>query len=455
MAIRSVNPTTGEVWAQYEEHSASEVAKRLFGARRAFHPWRQWTVQQRADVLKAVARALERDKQALAELMAREMGKPVAEGRAEVERCAWGAKHYAETGADALKPEKAETSAAKSMVVYEPLGTVLAVMPWNFPLWQVFRFAAPAFLAGNTGVLKHASNVPGCAQAIESLWQKAGLPDGGFPALFIGSDRVGDVIDDPRIAAVTLTGSSAAGREVAARAGRALKKTVLELGGSDPYIVLEDADLDLAADVCVKARMLNAGQSCIAAKRWIVVDKVRKDFTEKAVERMAKLKVGDPLDPATEVGPLARHDLRDQLHDQVKRSVPKGAKILLGGVKPDGPGAFYPATVLDEVKKGMPAYDEELFGPVATIIAAKSETDALRIANDTEYGLGACVITGDKAKGERIARHDLEAGMCGVNLVIRSDPRVPFGGIKASGYGRELGQFGVREFTNVKTVMIA
>jgi succinate-semialdehyde dehydrogenase/glutarate-semialdehyde dehydrogenase len=338
-------------------------------------------------------------------------------------------------------------------VAFEPLGVILAIMPWNFPLWQVFRFAAPALMAGNVGVLKHASNVPGCALIIEEMFAQAGFPAGTFRTLLIGSSQVKAVIEHPLVRAVTLTGSTPAGQAVAAQAGAALKKTVLELGGSDPYIVLEDADLDLAVQTCATSRLINSGQSCVNAKRFIVVRPLVAAFTERFVDLMKTKKVGDPLAEGTDVGPQARADLRDDLHKQVRDSVAKGATILLGGEIPAGKGSYYPPTVLTNVKPGMPAYDEELFGPVASIIEAKDEADAVRIANDSIFGLGAAVFTKDVARGERLTR-DLEAGCTFVNALVASDPRLPFGGIKESGYGRELGSYGIREFVNIKMVYI-
>jgi succinate-semialdehyde dehydrogenase/glutarate-semialdehyde dehydrogenase len=374
---------------------------------------------------------------------------------AEIEKCAGGCDFFADNAERFLARENIETEASRSFVTFNPLGVVLAVMPWNFPFWQVFRFAAPGLMAGNAGVLKHASNVPGCALAIEAVFREAGFPEHLFRTLMISSRAVGSVIEHPLVRAATLTGSSAAGRDVAAKAGAVLKKTVLELGGSDPYLVLEDADLDRAADVSVRARLVNTGQSCIAGKRFIVVEKVRAEYERLFVERMSRVKMGDPLEDASEMGPLARHDLRDALHRQVEQSVAKGARILLGGKIPDGPGAYYPATVLTGVRKGMPAFDEELFGPVAAIVSVKDEEAAIAAANDSPYGLGGGVITRDVARGTEIAANRIESGSVFVNEPVRSDSRLPFGGVKESGYGRELSHYGIKEFVNIKTVYVA
>jgi succinate-semialdehyde dehydrogenase / glutarate-semialdehyde dehydrogenase len=387
-------------------------------------------------------------------LMAQEMGKPVKDGRAEAEKCAWACDYYAENAEAFLRPEVIPTDASKSYVVFQPLGVVLAVMPWNFPFWQVFRFAAPALMAGNAGVLKHASNVPACALAIEDVFRTAGFPAHIFRTLLIGSKQVDAVIENPLVRAVTLTGSTPAGKSVAKKAGEMLKKTVLELGGSDAYVVLADADLEATVTTCVASRLINAGQSCIAAKRFIVPDSLRQRFEEGFVARMSAIKVGDPLDEHTQMGPLARHDLRAELHQQVQESIAKGATCLLGGTMPESKGAFYPPTVLTNVKKGMPAYDEELFGPVAAIIVVKEEQEAIRVANDSIFGLGAAVFTQDLAKGERIAATEIEAGCCFVNAFVKSDPRLPFGGVKESGYGRELSSYGIKEFVNIKTVFV-
>jgi succinate-semialdehyde dehydrogenase/glutarate-semialdehyde dehydrogenase len=386
--------------------------------------------------------------------MALEMGKPLAQGRAEAEKCAWVCDFFAEQAEAFLAPRSIPTDASKSLVVFQPLGVVLAVMPWNFPFWQVFRFVAPALMAGNAGLLKHASNVSGCALAIEEILHAAGFPKELFRTLLVGSPRVAALIEAPQVKAVTLTGSTPAGRSVAAKAGERLKKTVLELGGSDPYLILEDADLEPAAETCVASRLINGGQSCIAAKRFIVVEPVRKRFEELFVARMRASRMGDPLEEGVDLGPQARRNLRDELHAQVRRSVERGARLVLGGTLPAGKGAYYPPTVLADVGKGMPAYDEELFGPVAALIAARDEADAVRIANDSPFGLGAAVFTRDLARGQRIAAEALEAGSCFVNSFVKSDPRLPFGGIKESGYGRELASFGIQEFVNIKTVYV-
>jgi succinate-semialdehyde dehydrogenase/glutarate-semialdehyde dehydrogenase len=453
--MHSINPANGQTIREYAEAAGEEVAAALRGARRAFGDWRQAPFERRSAVLRAAAGELRRRRDDLARLMALEMGKPIAQGRAEADKCAWVCDYYAEQASRFLASEPAETDASRSYVAFEPLGVVLAVMPWNFPLWQVFRFAAPALMAGNTGLLKHASNVCGCALAIEEVLQAAGLPEGAFRTLLVGSERVASIIEAPEVAAVTLTGSTPAGRAVAAKAGACLKKSVLELGGSDPYVVLEDADLEATAETCAASRLINGGQSCIAAKRFVVVDAVRERFTELLVGRLRARRMGDPLDEATDVGPQARRDLRDDLHRQVAGSVERGARLLLGGAVPEGPGAFYPPSALVDVRPGMPAFDEELFGPVAAIVPARDEREAVSLANASPFGLGAAVFTRDVERGERIAREQIEAGSCFVNAFVKSDPRLPFGGIKESGYGRELAAFGIREFVNVKTVYVA
>ena len=450
--MKAINPATGEVDAEYPDTNPQELERKLAGARRAFEGWRERSFDERAKPMRAAARILRARSADLAERMAREMGKPIADGRGEVEKCAWVCEHYAEHAARFLADEPVESDASESFVAYRPLGVVLAIMPWNFPFWQVFRFAAPGLMAGNGALLKHASNVPGCAIAIERIFRDAGFPEHLFGTLLVGSDAVSKLLRDDRVAAATLTGSVTAGKAVSERAGEQLKKTVMELGGSDPYVVLEDADVEAAAETCAKSRLVNSGQSCIAAKRFIVVDAVREEFTRAFVARMAEAKVGDPLDESTTVGPQARDDLRDELHQQVERSKAAGAHVLLGGEVPKQKGAWYPATVLAGVKPGMAAFDEETFGPVAAIVPAKDEDEAIGLANRSRFGLGAAVFTRDAERGRRIARDRLEAGACFVNGLVKSDPRLPFGGIKESGYGRELGRIGIREFVNVKTV---
>lgn len=454
MTITSVNPATGSDLSTYDTLSSDEVGEAVVACHRAQRTWAAESVEDRAPAISRAAGILRDDQDRLARLMAREMGKPVTQGRSEVEKCAWLCEYFAEHAGEFLAPEDVATEAGHSFVAFEPLGVILAVMPWNFPLWQVFRAAIPALLAGNGMVLKHASNVPGCALACEEILNRAGLPGNLFRALLIGSDMVNEVIDHGHVRGVTVTGSVAAGRAVAERAGRQLKKTVLELGGSDAYVILEDADVEAAAATCVKSRLINSGQSCIAAKRFVVAEAVRGEFERLLVRGMAAAKVGDPIEEDTEVGPQAREDLRDDLHRQVQESIQAGARLLLGGEVPEGTGAFYPPSVLTDVAPGMPAYEEELFGPVAAIIPVDDEDRAIAVANDSVFGLGAAVFTRDTARGEEIATRRLEAGACFVNTFVRSDPRLPFGGIKDSGYGRELSRYGIREFVNIKTVYV-
>lgn len=455
MPLLSIYPATGETFRVYEDLKPAAVKDAVQKSHEAYLDWRKTSFAERAKLMKKAGQILDERADEYAKLMTQEMGKPIKDGRAEAKKCALVCSYYADNAEKFLHAEKIDTDASKSFVTYQPLGIVLAVMPWNFPFWQVFRFAAPALMAGNAGVLKHASNVPGCAVAIEEIFRKAGFPESLFKTLLIGSRQVNAVIENPLVKAVTLTGSTPAGRAVAQKAGEYLKKSVLELGGSDPYIILEDADLNQTAATCATSRLINSGQSCIAAKRFIVVEPVAEKFIKKFVEIMRAAKMGDPMKEDTQVGPMARHDLRDELHDQVHRSIEKGAKCILGGQIPDGPGAYYPPTVLLDVKPGMPAYEEEMFGPVAPIIVVKDEAEAIRIANDTVFGLGAAVFTKDTARGERIAAQEIEAGCCFVNSFVKSDPRLPFGGVKESGYGRELSHFGIKEFVNIKTVYIA
>lgn len=454
-SYKVINPATGKPsGAAYPGMPPAEVERVVAATHSVQQAWRKTPFSERAEALRNAAKILKDDAQEFAELMTEEMGKPIKQGLSEVEKCAWVCTYYAEHGAKLLASTKVKTDASQSYVVYQPLGVVLAIMPWNFPFWQVFRFAAPALMAGNGGLLKHAQNVPGCALAIEEILYAAGFPKHLFRALLIDKKQVAGLIKDPRIQAVTLTGSTAAGRAVAQQAGAALKPTVLELGGSDPYVILEDADLKQAVDTCVTSRMINGGQSCIAAKRFIVPEVLRADFEKQVVKKMKTYKMGDPMDKKTKLGPMARKDLRDDLHRQVLDCVTKGATLLTGGQIPDQPGAYYPATVLTDVKPGMPAYDDELFGPVAAILPVKDEAEAIRVANDTVFGLGAAVFTRDVKRGKRIAETELHAGSCFVNAFVRSDPRLPFGGIKESGYGRELAEAGIKSFVNTKTVYV-
>jgi len=454
MEIYSVNPVNGEKIKAYNAHSDEQIAVKIMQTHTAWLGWKLTTFDKRSNLLTNMADVLKQRKQELAKLMAMEMGKPLLQGISEVEKCAVVCEYYAANAANYLKDQLVQTEASRSYICFQPIGVVLAIMPWNFPFWQVFRFLAPALAAGNCGVLKHASNVPGCALAIEEIVKQAGFPANVFQALLASSKQVAKIIENKHIMAVTITGSTSAGQKVAQKAGSLLKKTVLELGGSDAYIILEDADLDKAAEICVNSRIINSGQSCIAAKRFIVVKSVAKQFTELFYQKMAAKKMGEPLDEGVEIGPQARVDLRDELHKQVQTSIAQGAKCILGGELMPGENAYYPPTILTHVKPGMPAYDEELFGPVAAIITAEDEDDAIAIANSSVFGLGGAIFTMDKKRGEMIAATKLEAGSCFVNSMVKSDPRLPFGGIKQSGYGRELGIFGIHEFVNIKTVYI-
>ncbi len=452
--LHSINPANEELIKEYSEMNHAEVSNILEQANSTYNEWNQTSFNHRSVLMKNAAKILREKKDELARLMTLEMGKPILQSKAEVEKCAWVCDYYADNAEKFLANEIIKTDFAKSYVSYQPIGVVLAVMPWNFPFWQVFRFAAPTLMAGNTGVLKHASNVMGCAIAIEKIFIDAGFPANLFRTLVISSKKVESVIRNKNVQAVTLTGSTPAGRSVASIAGSEIKKTLLELGGSDPYIILEDADLESAAEICVNARLINGGQSCIAAKRFIVVEEIYKMFEELFVERMKSKKMGDPFDESNYLGPQARNDLRDELHEQVKLSMQKGAKLLLGGKIPDLKGAYYPPTVLSNVSPGMPAHDDEIFGPVASLIKVKNENEAIKVANATSFGLGAALFTSNIERGERIAEKELIAGSCFVNDSVRSDPRLPFGGVKESGYGRELSFFGIREFVNIKTVCI-
>jgi len=454
MMISSVNPASGETLESYPLLSGDAIENILADSSQAQRAWMASSFRQRAELLHAVAEQLRTHKDRLARLITAEMGKLIGEAEGEVDKCAWVCDYYADNGEAFLADAVIESDASRSLVANQPLGTVLAVMPWNFPFWQVFRCAAPALMAGNSLLLKHASNVPGCALVLQQLFQDAGFPAGVFTTLLISSDQVAEVIADPRVHAISLTGSEKAGRSVAATAGQQLKKCVLELGGSDAFVVLADADLDGAVATAVKSRFLNCGQSCIAAKRFIVVDAIADAFVEKFQAAIQQLRVGDPLDRDTTLAPMARQDLRDDLQQQVSASIDKGAQLLAGGEALPGSGWYYAATLLDRVAPGMPAYDEETFGPLAAVIRAGDDQQALDIANDSRYGLGGCVWTENLQRGEMFARQ-MACGCAFVNGMVKSDPRLPFGGIKNSGYGRELSLLGIHEFVNAKTLWIS
>ena len=453
--MESVNPFTGEVIERYAEMTDGQAAEAVGQAHHAHLAWRRRTFADRGAPLRKAAQLLRERERDYGRLMTLEMGKPIRDAMAEARKCAVGCEFYAQRAESYLAPQPVALEGREGHVVFNPLGVILAVMPWNFPFWQVIRCAAPALMAGNAVVLKHAANVSGCALALEQLFRDAGFPEHIFRTLLIGSRAVARVIEHPHVRAVSLTGSGPAGRAVASKAGECLKKTVLELGGSDAYLVLEDADIAFAATHAAKGRLVNGGQSCISAKRFIVVEEVRRAFESQLVAEMQKAKMGDPLDESTTMGPMARHDLRDELHEQVQQSIAGGAQLLCGGRIPDGAGAFYPPTVLAGVKKGMPAHDEELFGPVASVISARDEEDAIRIANDSPFGLGGGIFTRDLARGARLAVNEMEAGLVFVNGTVESNPLLPFGGIKESGYGRELSSFGIHEFVNIKAVVVA
>jgi len=453
MAYQSVNPANGESLATFDTWNDATLRQTVESVGEANASWSATALSERCELMRRAAGQLRENKSALAAIITREMGKLISEAEAEVEKCALGCEYYAEQGPRFLQDEVIATDAGKSYVCYQPIGTVLAVMPWNFPLWQVFRFAAPALVAGNTGVLKHASNVPQCALAIEEVFKKAGFPANVFRTLMISASQVQSVIEHPVIKAVTLTGSEPAGRQVASNAGAHIKKSVLELGGSDAFVVLDDADLEHTVKNAVLSRFMNAGQSCIAGKRFIVVESIAEEFLQQFKTAVEVLKTGDPMDSTTTLAPLARTDLRDELHQQVTDSIAAGARAVTGCEPVAGAGAFYQPSILTDIKPGMRAYEEEFFGPVALVITAEDEADALRIANDSRFGLGGSVWTGDSQRGEAFARK-VQAGSVFVNEFVKSDPRLPFGGIKASGYGRELSHHGMHEFVNVKTVWI-
>ena len=453
MALISINPKNNQEIEKFEELDNELLAEKIDIANVVFYDWRKYSFPHRKTLLLNVASILDRRKKELAELMTDEMGKPIQQSISEIEKCKWVCEYYAENAENFLEEEIIETDADKSFIQFDPLGVVLAIMPWNFPFWQVFRFAAPALMAGNVALLKHASNVQICAREIESIFREAGFPEGCFTTLLIGSSKVEQVIANSSVKAVTLTGSEIAGSKVAQFSGRYIKKTVMELGGSDPFIVLEDADIDKAVETGVKARLINNGQSCIAAKRFIIAENIFDKFKEQFVDKMKAQKIGDPLDESVDVGPMARRDLMEQLHDQVERSVKNGAKLICGGKPLDRQGNYYLPTVLTDIKPGMPAYEEELFGPVAALFKVEDVYQALEVANSSKYGLGASLWTKDLQKARELTRL-IESGSVFINGLVKSDPRLPFGGVKFSGYGRELSHYGIKEFVNIKTIWI-
>lgn len=453
MTIASVNPATGRVLRTFEPLSDAQIDEKLQRAEEAFATYRRIPSWERARMMVRAAEILDNEKENFARLMTIEMGKTFRSAVEEAAKCAWACRYYAENAGRFLADERVETSASHSYIRYQPLGAILAVMPWNFPFWQVFRFAAPALMAGNVALLKHASNVPQCALAVEGIFSTAGFPEGTFQSLLVGSDKVEQILDDLRVAAATLTGSVAAGAQVAAAAGKRVKKIVLELGGSDPFIVMPSADLDQAVTAAVKARVINNGQSCIAAKRFIVAEQVANDFERNLVQKMESLKLGDPMDEDTELGPLATAEALTALDFQVRKSLEAGARILTGGRRLERPGNFYAPTVLTDIPKDSPAHREELFGPVAAVFKVQSVEDAIRVANDSRFGLGASVWTNEEEERTQFI-NEIEAGMIFINRMVASDPRLPFGGVKQSGHGRELGIHGIREFTDIKTVWI-
>lgn len=451
--IKSINPATGEEVGEYLRLTEEEAFRKVATAGEAYKSWKQTTFAERAALMRRLADELLGNKEYYAQLATAEMGKIITQSRKEIEKCALICRYYADNGEQLLAPQPVQTEGRKSYVTFQPQGVVLAVMPWNFPFYQVVRFAAPALMAGNVGVLKHASNVQGCAYALEKAFEKAGFPPNVFLNLNVSPASVSGIIARREVVAVALTGSEDAGRKVAAAAGQNLKKTVLELGGSDPYIVLEDADIDFAVSLTVATRMQNCGQTCISGKRFIVASQIYDRFLQAFTEKMKSLKMGDPIDENVDYGPMSRADLRDELHAQVEKSIGQGARLVLGGVVPPQNGAYYPATVLADVRPGMEAFDNELFGPVAAVIRAEDEQDAIRLANQSLFGLGGGVVTGNPERGEKVALQ-IESGSCFVNKFVISDPRLPFGGVKNSGYGRELSGYGIKEFVNIKSVWV-
>tara|TARA_B100000029_G_scaffold231500_1_gene228918 strand:- start:260 stop:1630 length:1371 start_codon:yes stop_codon:yes gene_type:complete len=453
MALISTNPATAEEIKVYSEHSLDDINNILSKALNAQNTWSSLELDFRLECISHISAILKDKKREYASIMANEMGKPIAQAKAEIDKCAWLCDYYREYAPKFLSDKLIDTEYHKSMITLQPIGLILGIMPWNFPFWQVFRFAIPALITGNGAILKHASNVQGCAFAIESSFLEAGFPKDIFRNISISGENVKDVIKNKAISAVTITGSTPAGSSVAQTAGKYLKKTVLELGGNDPYIILDDADLDNAIEACISGRILNTGQSCISAKRLIVTKSLYHAFLKKLRIQLAKMIMGDPMDNV-DIGPMVSINARDEIHDQVTRSIDSGAKLELGGVVPDLKGCFYPVTLLSDVKPGMPAFDEEIFGPVFSLIMAQNEEDAITLGNNTQFGLGAAIFTENIKKAEEIAKSSLHAGLCFVNDFVKSDPRLPFGGVKESGYGRELSSYGLMEFVNIKTVVV-
>ena len=453
MQLESINPKNSQKINSWDIHSQSKVKSIIDSAHYAFLDWRKTDLSFRLNCLEDISILLKERSKEYGVLMADEMGKPISQGIAEVEKCAWLCDYYFQNASEFLKPKYIDTGNDKSFITFQPIGLILGIMPWNFPFWQVFRFSVPSLTAGNGAVLKHASNVQGCASAIQNCFLDAGFYENIFSNLCIPGNQVSHVIENSKIAAITLTGSTPAGKAVAKKAGEYLKKTVLELGGSDPYVIFDDADIDIAVDACIAGRILNAGQSCIAAKRLILTKKNVVEFTEKLKRKLALKIMGDPLDNV-DIGPMVSLSAREEVNDLVQRSIQKGAKLILGGEIPDSEGSFYPITILTKVRPGMPAFDEEIFGPVFTVIVAENDDDAIMLANKTEFGLGSAIFTSDIKKGEKIAKEKMQSGACFVNDFVKSDPRLPFGGIKMSGYGRELSNYGMMEFVNIKTVVI-
>lgn len=454
MNITTINPTDGTIINSYPVMNDRELNHRITANANVYPQWRSTSIKERSNLMLKAADLLIRHKEDYAKLISTEMGKPITAARAEIEKCVTNCQYFANQAEIFLKPQFIATELKKSYISYTPLGSIFGIMPWNFPFWQVFRFAAPTLMAGNTVLLKHAPIVTGCNLAIEKLFIEAGFPKHVFDSLIITEEQASEVIAHPSVKGVSLTGSQRAGRAVAAQAGAHLKKTVLELGGNDPYVILADADLDHAATICARSRLANSGQVCIAAKRLIVVEKVKVKFQQLVLEKISHYLMGNPLDETTQLGPLAREDLRQHLQQQVEASIQQGALLLCGGEIPQGPGFYYPITVLDKVKKGMAAYDEELFGPVISFVSAKDTEEAIALANDSPFGLSAAIFTQNESLGQAIAEQRIEAGCCYVNQLVSSDPRLPFGGIKASGYGRELSAVGMHEFMNIKTIGI-